>query len=59
MLPNTGEYFQRWRQLFLAAVEDNFNGPIAEAAKVKAQEIARMFEYKRQPRTLLSFLRTL
>lgn len=59
VLPNTGEYFQRWRQLFMAAVEDNFTGPIAEAAKAKAQNIAQMFEYKRQPRTLLSFLRAL
>jgi hemoglobin len=54
VLPNTGEYFQRWRQLFREAVEDNFTGPIAEAAKEKAHDIARMFEYRRPPRTLLS-----
>jgi hemoglobin len=56
VLPSTGEHLQRWRQLFLAAVEDNFTGPIAETAKNVAQEVARRFEYKRQPRPLLSFL---
>jgi len=53
-LPSTGEHLQRWRQLFLAAVEDNFTGPIAESAKAVAQEVASRFEYKRQPRTLFS-----
>ncbi|GAB3572222.1 group III truncated hemoglobin [Hymenobacter daeguensis] len=56
-LPATGEHLQRWRQLFLAAVEANFTGPIAELAKAVAQEVAHRFEYKRQPRTLLSFSR--
>ncbi|WP_324672243.1 group III truncated hemoglobin [Hymenobacter sp. GOD-10R] len=56
VLPNTGEYFRRWQQLFLAAVEDNFTGPIAEAAKERAQEIVQMFENKRPPRTLSSLL---
>jgi hemoglobin len=56
VLPATGKYFQRWRQLFLAAVEENFTGPIAEAAKATAQEVAQRFEYKRPSRPLLSFL---
>lgn len=55
-LPARGEYFQRWRQLFMAAVEANFTGPIAEAAKATAQEVARRFEYKRPPRPLDSLL---
>ena len=56
VLPTTGGYFQRWRQLLVAAVEANFTGPIAEAAKAKAQDIARRFEYKRPPRSLSSLL---
>lgn len=56
VLPATGEFFQRWRQLFMAAVEANFTGPIAETAKTKAQEVAQLFEHKRPPRTLLSLL---
>ena len=56
VLPATGEHWQRWRQLFLAAVEDNFTGPIAETAKGVAQEVAQRFAYKRQPRTLVSLL---
>ena len=55
-LPARGEYFQRWRQLFMAAVEVNFTGPIAEVAKAKAQDIVRRFEYKRPPRPLGSLL---
>jgi len=58
VMPNTTEHCRRWQQLFLAAVEDNFTGPIAEAAKLRVQEIARMFE-KRPPRTLSSLLRTM
>ncbi|MFD2720606.1 group III truncated hemoglobin [Hymenobacter monticola] len=57
VLPAEGDFFQRWRRLFLAAVEENFTGPIAEAAKATAQEVARRFEYQRPPRPLLSFLK--
>ena len=56
VLPTQGEYFQRWRELFMAAVEANFTGPIAETAKAKAQDVVRRFEYKRPPRPLISLL---
>ncbi|AYA37662.1 group III truncated hemoglobin [Hymenobacter oligotrophus] len=45
-LPIEGEHFQRWLQLFYATVQENFSGPKAEEAKVKALNIASMFEYK-------------
>jgi hemoglobin len=57
VLPATGEHWLRWRQLFLAAVEDNFTGPIADTAKAVVREVAQRFTYQRPPRSLVSLLR--
>jgi hemoglobin len=40
------EHFQRWIQLFLATVEENFSGKVAEIAKQKARNIAAVFQMK-------------
>jgi hemoglobin len=40
------EHFERWIQLFLATVDENFTGEVAELAKTKASNIAAIFQYK-------------
>ena len=55
VLPPAGGYVQRWRELFLAVVEEQFTGPVAEMAKATVQQIAIRFAYPRAPRTLSSF----
>jgi hemoglobin len=45
-LPIDGPHFQRWLKLFFDTVQENFAGPKAEEAKVKALNIATMFEHK-------------
>lgn len=55
-LPVSKPHFQRWLQLFYATVAENFAGPTAEQAKVKALNIATMFEYRMRPKDSLSIL---
>jgi len=40
------EHFQRWLQLFMETVNENFEGEIAEKAKEKAKNIATIFQHK-------------
>ncbi|RTQ49124.1 group III truncated hemoglobin [Hymenobacter gummosus] len=55
-LPIGSAHFRRWLQLFYAAVMENFAGPTAEQAKVKALNIAKMFEHRMQSKSDLSIL---
>ena len=55
-LPIDATHFQRWLELFEATLDELFAGPKAEEAKVRALNIATMFEYrlrKRDPPSLL------
>lgn len=45
-LPIAGTHFERWISLFCLAVDQNFMGPRAEEAKVRAQRIAAIFRTK-------------
>lgn len=40
------EHFERWMQLFLETVDENFTGEVAEIAKQRAQNIALIFQHK-------------
>lgn len=55
-LPVGKPHFQRWLQLFYATVTEHFAGPTAEQAKIKALNIATMFEYRMRPKDSLSIL---
>lgn len=39
-------HFERWLQLFLETVDELFNGQVAEEAKIRARNIASVFQYK-------------
>jgi hemoglobin len=39
-------HFERWLRLFTETLDELFEGDIAELAKYKAQNIARIFQYK-------------
>lgn len=51
-LPIGGGHFQRWLTLFLATVEELFAGPVADEAKLRAQNIAHVFEHRMRPNPL-------
>lgn len=55
-LPIDATHFQRWLELFEATVDTLFAGPKAEEAKVRALNIATMFEYRLRQRGPLSVL---
>ncbi|OON66237.1 group III truncated hemoglobin [Hymenobacter sp. CRA2] len=55
-LPIEKAHFQRWLQLFYQTVVENFAGAKAEEVKVKALNIATMFEYRMRPKSPLSIL---
>jgi hemoglobin len=40
------EHFDRWLRLFLETINENFTGEVAEVAKLKANNIAAIFQYK-------------
>ena len=42
----TPEHFKRWLKLFLATVDENFEGDKAELAKQRAQSIATVMQLK-------------
>ncbi|MFC6999932.1 group III truncated hemoglobin [Rufibacter roseus] len=42
-LPVGKEHFAQWLYLFHATVTENFQGPVAEEAKLRAANIARIF----------------
>lgn len=39
-------HFEKWLELFLETVDENFIGDIAELAKHKAKNMSRVFQYK-------------
>ncbi len=43
MLP---EHFERWKQLFFATIDENFEGEVAADAKLRAENIAAVMLYK-------------
>ncbi|QZT36449.1 group III truncated hemoglobin [Halosquirtibacter xylanolyticus] len=45
-LPISEEHFERWVQLFLITLDELFFGPVADHAKVRAQNIAKMFQQR-------------
>lgn len=45
-LPVAKEHFDRWMKLFSTTVDELFIGPIAEEAKLRAKNMAEMFNYK-------------
>lgn len=40
------EHFDRWIQLFIETVNENFEGQLAEEAKRRAETIATIFQHK-------------
>ena len=45
-LPIEQKHFNRWLELFRETVTENFKGEKAEEAKMRAQSIADIFQYK-------------
>jgi hemoglobin len=45
-LPVDKEHFDRWMEIFTETVDVLFAGPIAEEAKLRARNMAEMFNYK-------------
>jgi hemoglobin len=45
-LPVTKEHFERWMEIFIATTDSLFAGPLAEEAKLRAKNMAEMFNYK-------------
>lgn len=52
LLPIAGPHFQRWLALFLLTVDELFTGPVANEAKLRAQNITHVFENRLQPNQL-------
>ncbi|HEX8659206.1 MAG TPA: group III truncated hemoglobin, partial [Hymenobacter sp.] len=51
-LPIAAEHFERWLTLFISTVDALFEGPVATEAKLRARNIATVFETRLQPRRL-------
>ncbi|GAA4356462.1 group III truncated hemoglobin [Hymenobacter saemangeumensis] len=49
-LPIDATHFKRWLELFLTTVDELYAGPKAEEAKLRALNIANMFEYRLRQR---------
>ncbi|WP_339918717.1 group III truncated hemoglobin [uncultured Flavobacterium sp.] len=45
-LPVTKEHFDRWMEIFTTTTDELFVGAIAEEAKLRAKNMAEMFNYK-------------
>lgn len=45
-LPLKADHFDQWVSLFTETLDSNFNGEKAEEAKMKAKNIAILFQYK-------------
>lgn len=45
-LPVDKRHFDRWVNLFEKTVDENFSGPIADEAKLRANTISEIFQYK-------------
>ena len=55
-LPIAAPHFRRWLTLFEATVDDLFDGPKAEEAKVRARSIAALFEHRLRERNPLTLI---
>ena len=47
-LPIDKKHFDRWLELFVGTIDQNFNGKVADEAKWRAEKMAEMFNYKIQ-----------
>lgn len=47
-LPVEMEHFNRWMEIFTETTDSLFEGPLAEEAKLRARNMAEMFNYKIQ-----------
>jgi hemoglobin len=45
-LPIQSKHFDRWLELFVGTVNENFDGSKAEEVKMRAQSIAQVFQHK-------------
>lgn len=45
-LPIAKEHFDRWMEIFTRATDSLFIGPLADEAKLRAKNMAEMFNYK-------------
>lgn len=45
-MPLGQEHFETWLMLFWQTVDDHFEGPVADEAKMRAQNMASMFFHK-------------
>jgi hemoglobin len=45
-LPINETHFEKWLMLFTQTVENHFEGPVAEEAKMRAGHIASVFQHK-------------
>ncbi|MFV8342294.1 group III truncated hemoglobin [Flavobacterium sp. XS2P39] len=45
-LPVAKEHFERWMEIFIKTTDSLFAGPLAEEAKLRAKNMAEMFNYK-------------
>lgn len=45
-MPIQLSHFENWLALFTQTVDENFEGPLAEEAKMRARNMAQMFYYK-------------
>ena len=45
-LPVEKEHFNRWMEIFTNIVDSLFEGPLADEAKIRGQNMAEMFNYK-------------
>lgn len=45
-LPIDKSHFDLWIGFFIQNIDEHFEGPIAEAAKIRAQNIAHVFQHK-------------
>lgn len=45
-LPVAKEHFDRWMAIFTETTDSLFEGPLAEEAKLRAKNMAEMFNYK-------------
>jgi hemoglobin len=45
-LPVSKEHFDRWMEIFTTTTDQLFTGPTAEEAKLRAKNMAEMFNYK-------------
>ncbi|WP_035670331.1 group III truncated hemoglobin [Flavobacterium sp. 83] len=45
-LPVAKEHFERWMEIFTETTNNLFEGPLADEAKLRAKNMAEMFNYK-------------